>query len=1212
MMKVERAGALACAAAVVICLALALAPGALAASPKVDLDLVGAEIADVFRALAELGEMNIVLDPAVQGTLTIRLHDLTCEEALKLVAYTTGVEYRIVGTSLIVTPPGKPSALDPMQVERFSLTHARVDDVMPVLGLVADSTKLQADPRTNSVIGRGSAAGLEQVRHIVSMLDVAMAPPEAVIPAAGEGVQGKPEAPAESLEVVRLSYASAKSVAGLLGLVVPTGKIQADSEINAIVMLADEAALNRAREIIAQVDIASAQAPLASASGGTRVSGQEAPAEAEAVKVIKLSWSPAERVSEALSVVVDGVRIGVDSRTNSLVVRARQSEMSRVEEIAALLDVPVVEPEKPIEPESPKPQPRALESFCLTHADAQAVQAALALVVPAEAVHADARTNSLLVFGAPDEMARAREMIALMDAAAPAEDSPTAVERSAPEPVAPVADAAPARTVHAFRLAQADPDAVREALALVAPRDAVHVDSRTRTALVLGLPDEIARAAEIVALLAAASAEADLAAEPKLKPQPEPPADVIRVVRLEHAVAAEARAAIASAIPGVGLTADARTNSLIVVGRAELQPRVDQLVAALDVGVDQPEPPVAQTQPAPTVSGPEPETAEVVRLEYAAPAAVRQALAPSLPESKMSVDERTASIVIVGTAALREQAKRIIARLDVEVSSSADEITAPVAPADPEVLQVFRLSHAQAARVREALAPVVSVDSMTVDERTNSLIMSASRSRVARAAEVIERLDVEVKPVPSEPDEPPEEPEAEVASYRPANAPAESLRPAVGLLVALSDIQVDSRTNTLLVRAAPSVQQRVAELVRGLDVAVVPAPQPELGPAPEAPPPEVMRVFRLTHAAASDMKALLGMVVPAAKMQPDDRTRSLIVMAPAATLAVLDEMVRTLDIPAVPSVQASAQSEPEPDPVATRVYRLNHAVPGDVAKALEGLVKGAVKADSRTSSLVVEAAESQHVRTLSLIEALDRELPQVLIEARLEELSGDAGQRLGLDWSFNGLTFNQNAYGQWVSVSLDFLASLTALEEEGKASLISRQHTFTVSGRTGKILIGDRIPVMIQEVQDGVAVAKLEFINAGIELAITPTVSEDGTITAEVKPVISSIVGWTPQNYPQIRTRELETMVSLKSGQTAVIGGMLHRDEIESLAKVPILGEIPLLGELFKKRSTTTENTEIVVMITAWQVNPGQCPVAGPATDDERFPVKLEGAPTQK
>ena len=1364
MRKAERLGAFICIMAVVVCLALGGPPVA-AVSPEVDLDLVGADIADVFRALAELGEMNIVLDPAVSGTLTIRLHDLTVEEGLKLVAYTTGVEYRIVGSSLIVTPPGKPSAFDPVRVERFSLTHARVDDVMPVLELVADNTKLQADARTNSVIARGPAAGLEQVEQVISMLDVAVAPPEAEIPAQGEDVKTQRSAseisapipaPVESLDIVRLRHASARSVAGLLSLVVPSGRIQADSEINAIVMLADEVALGRAHEIIAQVDVAPVDVPLASAPATIEAAETKAPPEADAVRVIKLSWSPADKVAEALRVVVDGVRIGMDSRTNSLVVRAGQSEMLRVEEIASLLDVPVVEPETPAPPEAPKPEPRALASFSLVHADPREVQRALALVVPAGGVHPDTRTNSLLVFGTPDEMARAREIIALLDVAtqaslagaAPAVDvtakeqepdtlkaitleyadalavrdalgavlpgeniivdqrtskvivlgtaaqhrlaseivamldvpataevgvtkaaepaparsvhafhlsqaDPIAVRDAlalvmprdavhvdtqtrtalvlglpeeiakaaeivalldtavAPAPEAPV----PARTVHAFRLTQADPAAVREALALVLPRDAVHVDTRTRTAIVLGMPDDIAMASEIVALLdttAPEDAEAGPAeaakAAPKPRSEPAAPADVMRVIRLEHALATQIRDAISSAVPGVRLTADARTNSLIAVGPSEMQASVDNLVVALDIGID---PPAAVAASAEVASErePEQETAEVVRLEYAAPAAVRQALAPTLPESKMSVDERTASIVIVGTAAQREQARRIIAQLDVEVPPSADEIAAPTAPADPEVLQVFQLSHAPASRVREALAPVVPVASMTVDERTNSLIINASRSRVTRAAEVIDRLDVEIKPASGAPSGPAPQPEAEVARYRLANAPAESLRSAVSLVVPTSDIQVDSRTNTLLERAVPSAQEQVAELVRGLDIAIEPAPEPEPSPAPAASPPEVMKVFRLTHAAASDMKALLGMVAPSAKMQPDDRTRSLIVMAPAVTLAALDELVRTLDIPAAPSVQANGEPAPEPDPVVTRVYRLNHAVAGDVAKALEGLVKGAVKADTRTSSLVVEAAESQHARALSLIEALDRELPQVLIEARLEELSGDAGQRLGLDWSFNGLSFNQNAYGQWVSVSLDFLTNLTALEEQGKASLISRQHTFTVSGKTGKILIGDRIPVMIQEVQDGVAVAKLEFINAGIELDYHPTVSEDGTITATVKPVISSIVGWTPQNYPQIRTRELETIVSLKSGDTAVIGGLLHRDEIESLAKVPILGDIPLLGELFKKRSTTTENTEIVVMITAWQVNPGQRPVAGPSTGEERFPVKLEDAP---
>lgn len=1392
MRKAKRLGAFICVMAVV-CLALAGRPVA-AVSPRVDLDLVGAGIADVFRALAELGDMNIVLDPAVSGTLTIRLHDLTVEEALKLVAYTTGVEYRVVGSSLIVTPPGKPSAFDPVRVERFSLTHARVDDVMPVLELAADNTKLQADPRTNSVIARGPVAGLEQVKQVITMLDVAVAPPEAEIPAKGEDAKAEspaPEVPApipapvESLDIVKLRYASARSVASLLSLVVPSGKIQADSEINAIVMLADEVALGRAHEIIAQVDVASAAVPLGSAPAAVEAARPKVPAEADAVRVIRLSWSPAEKVAEALRVVVEGVRIGTDSRTNSLVVRAGQSEMLRVEEIASLLDVPVAEPETPKPPEAPKSEPRALTSFSLVHADPNEVQRALALVVPAGAVHPDARTRSLLVFGTPDETARARQMIALLDAPTPAPlagpvpaadptpkapepdtlkatvleyadvqvvrdalssvlpsesvivdsrtskvivrgttaqhvraseiiamlDVPEVVKAGATKPAEP----APVRAVHAFRLAQADPIAVRDALALVMPRDTVHVDTHTRTALVLGLPDEIAKAAEIVALLDTAvasahggptAATAATAVQDEAEPEPEHkqelPTNVTRVVRLEHAKASETREVVASAVPGVGLTADSRTNSLIIVGPDELQARVDQLVAALDVKVDPPvtaQPPapepVAQPAPqapvpvktvhafrleqadpaavrealalvlprdavhvdtrtraaivlgspddiamaseivelldaaaaeyadadqaetraaAPAGVAPEPEleTAEVVRLEYAAPAAVRQALAPTLPESKMSVDERTASIVIVGTAAQREQARRIIAQLDVEVPPSADEIAAPTAPADPEVLQVFQLSHAPAARVREALAPVVPVASMTVDERTNSLIINASRSRVTRAAEVIERLDVEIKPAPSQIAAPIPQSEAEVARYRLANAPAESLRSAVSLLAPASDVQVDSRTNTLLVRAVPSVQQRVAELVRGLDIPVESVPEPEPEPAPATSPPEVMKVFRLTHAAASDMKTLLGIVAPTAKMQPDDRTKSLIVMAPASTLAALDELVRALDIPAAPSVQANAQPAPEPDPVVTRVYRLNHAVAGDVAKALEGLVKGAVKADERTSSLVVEAAESQHARALGLIEALDRELPQVLIEARLEELSGDAGRRLGLDWSFNGLTFNQNAYGQWVGVTLDFLTNLTALEEQGKASLISRQHTFTVSGKTGKILIGDRIPVMVQEVQDGVAVAKLEFINAGIELAITPTVSEDGTITATVKPVISSIVGWTPQNYPQIRTRELETIVSLKSGNTAVIGGMLHRDEIESLGKVPILGDIPLLGELFKKRSTTTENTEIVVMITAWQVNPGQRPVTGPATSGDRFPVKLEDAPIKE
>ncbi|HOL52691.1 MAG TPA: hypothetical protein PLM91_10915, partial [Bacillota bacterium] len=89
----------AAALALILCLAFAGQAAFGALERRVDLDLVDAELADVFRALAELGDMNIVLDPAVRGTLTIRLHGLAVEDALRLVAYTTGVKYRVEGST---------------------------------------------------------------------------------------------------------------------------------------------------------------------------------------------------------------------------------------------------------------------------------------------------------------------------------------------------------------------------------------------------------------------------------------------------------------------------------------------------------------------------------------------------------------------------------------------------------------------------------------------------------------------------------------------------------------------------------------------------------------------------------------------------------------------------------------------------------------------------------------------------------------------------------------------------------------------------------------------------------------------------------------------------------------------------------------------------------------------------------------------------------
>ena len=294
---------------------------------QVDLDLVGAELADVFRALAELGSLNIVLDPAVRGTLTIRLTDLPVEEALKLVAYATGVDYKIVGSTVIVVPGGAiKTGLEPQGIEKFSLTYARTTDVMGALRLVAGGAKLEADGRTNSIIACGSAEELRAIGDVLAMLDVPVKlPPEAV--AAEKAAEPQTPAP-ESLEIVRLQHAPVLAVADLLALVVPGGKMRVDSRTNTMVMIVDEHSRERAMKIISEVDVAEPDGdldvpPILSPVAGAKDIVEKPAIEAEAVKVVKLAWAPADKVRAALEVIIDPSKVGMDLRTNSLIVKRR-------------------------------------------------------------------------------------------------------------------------------------------------------------------------------------------------------------------------------------------------------------------------------------------------------------------------------------------------------------------------------------------------------------------------------------------------------------------------------------------------------------------------------------------------------------------------------------------------------------------------------------------------------------------------------------------------------------------------------------------------------------------------------------------------------------------------------------------------------------------------------------------------------------------------
>lgn len=263
-----------------------------------------------------------------------------------------------------------------------------------------------------------------------------------------------------------------------------------------------------------------------------------------------------------------------------------------------------------------------------------------------------------------------------------------------------------------------------------------------------------------------------------------------------------------------------------------------------------------------------------------------------------------------------------------------------------------------------------------------------------------------------------------------------------------------------------------------------------------------------------------------------------------------------------------------------KVYRLQHGDPEIVGNILGMVIDASrIQQDPAGKAVTVRATDEELLEIDEVIREYDRALPQVLLEVWVQEMSTDAQQVLGMDWkgvpNFSGdptvPTFLELQWQPW-----ELLLALKALEEQGMATLLASPKIATLSGLEASIFVGDRVPIVLTDA-DGTRT--LEFLESGIDLRVTPRVSEDDYITINVRPEVSTFI-WQPGiQYPSIRTREAETTVRVKDGQPIVIGGLLQEQETELISKIPFISDLPILGRLFQWKDTKTEQTEMVIFM---------------------------------
>ena len=342
--------------------------------------------------------------------------------------------------------------------------------------------------------------------------------------------------------------------------------------------------------------------------------------------------------------------------------------------------------------------------------------------------------------------------------------------------------------------------------------------------------------------------------------------------------------------------------------------------------------------------------------------------------------------------------------------------------------------------------------------------------------------------------------------------------------------------------------------------------------------------------------------------------------------------------------------------LSTQVFALNYSQAAEVEKSLKDMLseRGKIRSDIRSNTVIVTDMATILQNIGKVVERLDHSTPQVLIQAKVIEITLGDADKLGIKWNMNaaitgssrptslpfttpggipsGLrsffpegdvpaakfptqddkhqsTFPLVEPTDFKLGSMDFSqlqAVLQLIESRKDAKVLSEPHIVTLNNKQAKILVGDVIAIPLFE--RNTTSGKMEISgytdrDVGIKLDVTPTVNDQNEIVVNVHPEITTLVGYdditADIKAPHFTTREAVTEIRIKSGQTIAIGGLIKEDKTTTKTKVPFLGDLPFIDKFFKHHDTAVNKTDLLFFMTVDVVSDKALPMGHPASSEK-------------
>lgn len=256
-------------------------------------------------------------------------------------------------------------------------------------------------------------------------------------------------------------------------------------------------------------------------------------------------------------------------------------------------------------------------------------------------------------------------------------------------------------------------------------------------------------------------------------------------------------------------------------------------------------------------------------------------------------------------------------------------------------------------------------------------------------------------------------------------------------------------------------------------------------------------------------------------------------------------------------------------------------------------------ADINTNSIIVVTNPENAAIIKSILEQLDKIPEQVMIETIIVEASLDKTDKLGVEWSYNGKSQGTTSTGKtdfslgnaspaltglrYTMGAKEIGVFVNALQTDTKYQILSTPRIFTSNNAAAEINISQSIPYVVSSTYNSANNTynyNYSFKDVGIVLTVTPRITSNGYVTMDVTQTANDLQGYTTFNAPIVNQRQADTTVSVRDGDTVILGGIIRNTVTSTTNKLPLLGDIPILGNLFRSSTKENQRTELLVLLT--------------------------------